>query len=104
MPFQFSERLTVGASTDYKDGYVGCMSSLQVNGETLDLYDKVQNDERFSYGLSLGRRVLICILYGWIYSLHKTNGLPGIVTVHLSVVIVYSHSLQLVCQLYGSGL
>ena len=40
---------------DYKDGYVGCMSSLQVNGETLDLYDKVANDPVFQYGLMKGQ-------------------------------------------------
>ena len=30
------------------------MSSLQVNGETLDLYEKVRSDDRFTYGLELG--------------------------------------------------
>lgn len=54
LTFQFTSPLVVGASVDYKDGYVGCMSSLQVNGETLDLYDKVANDERFQYGLAKG--------------------------------------------------
>ena len=55
LPFQFTSPLFVGASVDYKDGYVGCMSSLQVNGETLDLYDKVANDPVFQYGLMKGQ-------------------------------------------------
>ena len=54
--FQFNAPLYVGATNELKDGYVGCMSSLQVNGETLDLYDKVANEpEKFSYGMTLGK-------------------------------------------------
>lgn len=52
--FDFNEPLIVGATSDFTDGYVGCMTSLQLNGETLDLYDKVKNDPRYSYGLELG--------------------------------------------------
>ena len=54
IPFQFNKPLYVGATADFKDGFVGCMSSLQVNGETLDLYEKVRSDDRFTYGLELG--------------------------------------------------
>ena len=59
--FQFNSPLYVGATRDFKDGSVGCMSSLQYNGETLDLYDKVQNDKRFSYGLSTGQFVVCSV-------------------------------------------
>ena len=59
--FQFNSPLYVGATRDFKDGFVGCMSSLQYNGETLDLYDKVQNDKRFSYGLSTGQFVVCSV-------------------------------------------
>jgi len=43
----------LGAGVDYADGYVGCMSSLQNNGEVLNLYEKVSSGQ-FTYGLSLG--------------------------------------------------
>ena len=36
-PFLFTSNLTIGASVNYRDGFVGCMRGLQVNGKIIDL-------------------------------------------------------------------
>lgn len=43
--------LFVGATEDYKEGYVGCMRSLLINGQAVDIYKAARNGE---YGLLLG--------------------------------------------------
>ena len=50
-PFLFTSNLTVGASVDYHDGFVGCMRGLQVNGEIINL---VERAKREIYGVSVG--------------------------------------------------
>ena len=42
-----------GASVDYRDGYVGCMRALMVNGKTMDLRGVVERGE-VTYGMSAG--------------------------------------------------
>ncbi len=36
-PFRFTSNLTIGASVNYRDGFVGCIRGLQVNGRIIDL-------------------------------------------------------------------
>ncbi|CAH1775387.1 unnamed protein product [Owenia fusiformis] len=43
----------VGSSVDYKDGYVGCMRALMVNGQIMDLRGKIERGET-TYGVSTG--------------------------------------------------
>lgn len=43
--------LSVGANEDFREGYVGCMRSLLINGQSMDIY-KVAREG--SYGLTLG--------------------------------------------------
>jgi contactin associated protein-like 2 len=50
-PFIFTSNLTIGASVNYRDGFVGCMRGLQVNGERIDL---VRLAESAVYGVSIG--------------------------------------------------
>ncbi|XP_064644863.1 neurexin-4-like isoform X1 [Lineus longissimus] len=49
--FWFTENFTVGATVDFRNGYVGCMRGLQVNGELYDIRGKVAREES-TYGLS----------------------------------------------------
>ena len=42
-----------GATVDYRDGYVGCMRGLMVNGVEMDLRGKVERGE-VTYGVSSG--------------------------------------------------
>ena len=48
-----SSPLVIGAAVDYKDGYVGCMRGLLVNGVTQDLKGMVERGE-VTYGVSAG--------------------------------------------------
>uniref|UniRef100_A0A6G1SLQ2 Neurexin-4 n=2 Tax=Aceria tosichella TaxID=561515 RepID=A0A6G1SLQ2_9ACAR len=43
--------LFVGATEDFKEGYVGCMRSLLINGKAIDIYKPAQQGQ---YGLILG--------------------------------------------------
>lgn len=43
--------LFVGATEDFKEGYVGCMRSLLINGQLVDIYKPASNG---TYGLLLG--------------------------------------------------
>ena len=45
--------MCTGAAVDYRDGYVGCMRALMVNGVQLDLRGIVERGE-VTYGLSAG--------------------------------------------------
>ena len=47
---------------DYKDGYVGCMRGLMVNGVVMDMRGKVESGE-VTYGLSAGRLSLDLIVF-----------------------------------------
>ena len=42
-----------GAAVDYKDGFVGCMRALMVNGQMMDLRGRVERGE-VTYGVSAG--------------------------------------------------
>ena len=42
-----------GAAVDYKDGFVGCMRAVMVNGKVMDLRGKVERGE-VTYGVSVG--------------------------------------------------
>lgn len=50
-PFMFTSNLTLGASVNYRDGFVGCMRGLQVNGRIINL---VELARREIYGVSIG--------------------------------------------------
>lgn len=43
--------LFIGATEDYKEGYVGCMRSLLINGRPMDIYKPARDGE---YGLTIG--------------------------------------------------
>ena len=43
-----------GASIDFKDGFVGCMRGLIVNGVVMDMRGKVERGE-VTYGVSAGQ-------------------------------------------------
>ena len=45
--------LVIGAAVDYKDGYVGCLRGLMINGEMQDLRGIVERGE-VTYGVSAG--------------------------------------------------
>ncbi len=45
--------LHLGAAVDYKDGFVGCMRALMVNGVVMDMRGKVERGE-VTYGVSTG--------------------------------------------------
>ena len=45
--------LVIGAAVDYKDGFVGCMRALMVNGEMMDLRGQVEQN-KVTYGVSAG--------------------------------------------------
>ena len=45
--------LTVGAAVDHRDGYVGCMRGLRVNGELRDMRGKIRRQEA-TYGVDEG--------------------------------------------------
>ena len=53
--------LVIGAAVDYKDGYVGCLRGLMINGEMQDLRGIVERGE-VTYGVSAGgcRRARSC--------------------------------------------
>lgn len=46
-------KLVVGASVDYRDGFVGCIRALMVNGLVMDLRGAVERGE-FTYGVAAG--------------------------------------------------
>lgn len=46
-----TSHLFVGATEDYKEGYVGCMRSLLINGQFIDIYKSAREG---AYGLILG--------------------------------------------------
>lgn len=46
-----TSQLFVGATEDYKEGYVGCMRSLLINGQFIDIYKSAREG---GYGLVLG--------------------------------------------------
>ncbi len=46
--------LSSGAAVDYKDGFVGCMRALMVNGKVMDMRGMVERGE-VTYGVSTGR-------------------------------------------------
>ena len=46
--------LTVGAAVDHRDGYVGCMRGLRVNGVLMDMRGKLQRGI-VTYGVHQGR-------------------------------------------------
>jgi contactin associated protein-like 2 len=50
-PFIFTSNLTIGASVNYRNGFVGCLRGLQVNGKIVDLVSLAQNEV---YGVSVG--------------------------------------------------
>jgi len=50
---ELTSKLVIGAAVDYKDGYVGCMRAMFVNGVILDLRGKVDSGE-VVYGISAG--------------------------------------------------
>ncbi len=50
-PFIFTSNLTIGASVNYRDGFVGCIRGLQVNGKIIDLVNLAKQQ---SYGVSPG--------------------------------------------------
>jgi contactin associated protein-like 2 len=50
-PFLFTSNLTIGASVNYRDGFVGCIRGLQVNGKIIDL---VSLARMYTYGVSIG--------------------------------------------------
>lgn len=50
-PFMFTSNLTIGASVNYRDGFVGCIRGLQVNGKIVDLVSLARNQV---YGVSVG--------------------------------------------------
>ena len=43
----------IGAAVDYKDGYVGCMRGLMINGVMQDLRGMVERGD-VTYGVSAG--------------------------------------------------
>ena len=45
--------LTVGAAVDHRDGYVGCMRGLRVNGVLMDMRGKLQRGI-VTYGVHQG--------------------------------------------------
>ena len=45
---------------DYKDGYVGCMRALMVNGEVMDMRGMVERGE-VTYGVSSGEWHAKCL-------------------------------------------
>ncbi|CAG0892829.1 unnamed protein product [Cyprideis torosa] len=49
---ELTSTLSVGGTVDWRDGYVGCMRSLMVNGRPLDMVAKVREDK--AYGVSEG--------------------------------------------------
>ncbi|KAL3309224.1 hypothetical protein Ciccas_012230 [Cichlidogyrus casuarinus] len=51
--FAFDQKLFVGTSEAYTDGYLGCISNLIINGVIQDLKGAIQ-DKRFAYGTSPG--------------------------------------------------
>ena len=53
-----SSPLVVGAAVDYKDGYVGCIRGLLVNGVMQDLRGMVERGQ-VTYGLSAGQSLII---------------------------------------------
>ena len=46
-----TSQLFIGATEDYKEGYVGCMRSLLINGQAIDIYKSAREGQ---YGLILG--------------------------------------------------
>lgn len=48
---ELSSELFLGATTDFREGYVGCMRAVTVNGVILDLKAAVERQE---YGVGLG--------------------------------------------------
>lgn len=50
---ELSSPLVIGAAVDYKDGFVGCIRALMVNGKVKDLRGKVERGE-VTYGVSAG--------------------------------------------------
>jgi len=50
-PSSATMHLFVGATEDYKDGFVGCMRSLLINGKAIDIYQPAREG---AYGLILG--------------------------------------------------
>ena len=46
--------LTVGAAVDHRDGFVGCMRSLRVNGVLMDMRGQLERG-KVTYGVSVGR-------------------------------------------------
>ena len=51
---ELTSPLVVGAAVDYKDGYVGCLRGLLVNGEGADLRGMVERGQ-VTYGVSAGK-------------------------------------------------
>ena len=50
-PFLFTSNLTIGASVNYRDGFVGCLRGLQINGQIIDLAHLARMQV---YGVSVG--------------------------------------------------
>ncbi len=50
---RFCGNCFAGAAVNYKDGFVGCMRALMVNGEIMDLRGKVERGE-VTYGVASG--------------------------------------------------
>ena len=50
-PFNLTSRLVIGASVDYKEGFVGCMRAFLINGKLVDLKRRA---EEGLYGISVG--------------------------------------------------
>ncbi|RNA34413.1 neurexin-4 isoform X2, partial [Brachionus plicatilis] len=50
-PFMFTSNLTIGAAVSYRDGFVGCVRGLQLNGKLIDLAELARRAE---YGVSEG--------------------------------------------------
>ena len=53
---ELTKPLTVGAAIDHRDGYVGCMRGLRVNGVLMDMRGKITRGEE-TYGVHEGNVV-----------------------------------------------
>ena len=58
-----------GAGVDYRDGIVGCMRALMVNGNVMDMRGMVERGE-VTYGVSAGQEIFVFI---FTYIIHKGN-------------------------------
>lgn len=50
---ELTKPLTVGAAVDHRDGYVGCMRSLRVNGVLMDMRGQIERG-KVTYGVHIG--------------------------------------------------